>query len=55
MYPWHVGIDMEAEHSRETLDFDEFASDYSLPRWRVRRISIKMSHYDGLESKVLLD
>lgn len=43
------------KHSRETLDFDEFATNYDIPRYRVRRIAIKMSHDDDLESKILLN
>jgi hypothetical protein len=46
---------MVAEHSRETVDFDEFVTDYDIPRWRVRRIAISISHDDELESKILLN
>jgi hypothetical protein len=43
------------KHSRETLDFEEFAAKHSdsVPRWQARRLAISMSHSDTFETKIL--
>jgi hypothetical protein len=46
-----------AEHSRETLDFQQFADEYcdkhDVPVWKARRMSISLSHSDNVETKIL--
>jgi hypothetical protein len=50
-----LGVDMAPEHSRETLDFDEFVAGYSgaVPQWKARRLAISMSHSDTITTKIL--
>ena len=42
------------KHGKETIDFDEFAADFSIPRWKARRLTVSMSHNENVETKIIL-